>query len=157
MSAIGGNPDWIFYRDDKPSEAEVMPRLIAEFPAFRPRWEKHIELWKGERAGSYNDISEFAHFVVKDLYPNGNTADLQRAFDLMEHWLVNGNQNLRNLIAIGFLEDVQNVASWQTFGREAFIPFLGPQSRREWNEIERVWAGKTSLMEVLRDEAKKRE
>jgi hypothetical protein len=154
---MGGNPDWIFYHDDKPSEAEVMPRLIAEFPGFRPRWEKHLEFWKGEPAGSYNDIAEFAHFVVDDLYPNGSTADLQRAFDLMEQWLVNGNQNLRGLIAIGFLEDVQNVASWQAFGKEVFIPFLGPQCHQAWNEIEKTWAGKTSLMEVVWDEGKKRE
>jgi hypothetical protein len=149
-------PDWVFYRDDKLTEAEVMPRLVAGFPCFRPRWEKHLELWKGEPAGSYNDVAEFADFVVKDLYPNGNSADLQRAFDLMEHWLVNGNQNLRELIAVGFLEDVQNGASWQAFGKEVFIPFLGPQSRQAWNEIERIWADKASLMEVVRDELKKR-
>jgi hypothetical protein len=154
---MGGNPDWVFYHDDKPSEAEVMPRLIADFPGFRPRWEKHLELWKGEPAGSYNDIAEFAHFVVKDLYPNGNTADLQRAFDLMEQGLVNGNRNLRDLIAIGFLEDVQNIASWQPFGKEAFIPFLGPQCLQAWNEIEKIWTGKRSLMDVVRDERKKGE
>jgi hypothetical protein len=34
-------PDWVFYRDDKLTEAEVMPRLVADFPGFRPRWEKH--------------------------------------------------------------------------------------------------------------------
>jgi hypothetical protein len=119
-----------------------MPRLIAEFPGFRPRWERHLELWKGEPAGSYNDIAQFAHFVVENLYPIGNTEDLQRAFNLMEHWLVNGNRNLRNLIEIGFLEGVQNVASWQAFGREVFIPFLGPQCRQAWDEIERTWAGK---------------
>jgi hypothetical protein len=150
-------PDWVFHRDDKLAEAEVLPRLIADFPDFRPRWEKHLDFWKGKPAGSYNDIAEFAYFVVQDLYPSGNTADLQRAFDLMEHWLVNGNQNLRDLVAIGFLEDVQNVASWQAFGREAFIPFLGPQCRQAWNEIEKTWVGKASLMEVVRDEGKKRE
>jgi hypothetical protein len=153
---MGGDPDWIFYCDTKPSEAEVMPRLIAEFPGFRPRWEKHLELWAGKPSGSDNDIAEFAHFVVDD-YANGNGAGLQRAFDLMEQWLVNGNQNLRDLIAVGFLEDVQNVASRQAFGKEAFIPFLGPQCRQAWNEIEKTWAGKTSLMEVVRDEGKKRE
>ena len=152
---MSGNPDWTFYRDDKPSEAEVMPRLVAEFPTFRPRWEKHLEWWKGEPAGNYNDIAEFVHFVVQDLYPSGNTEDLQHAFDLMENWLVNGNENLRGLITIGFLETLQNAASWQTFGREAFIPFLGPQCRQAWNEIERTWAGKTSLMEVIRSESNK--
>ena len=48
------------------------------------------------------------------------------------------------------------MASWQAFGKEAFIPFLGPHCRQTWNEIEKTWAGKTSLMEVLRDEGKKR-
>jgi hypothetical protein len=33
----------------------------------------------------------------------------------------------RDLIAIGFLESLHNVASWQAFGKEVFIPFLGPQ------------------------------
>jgi hypothetical protein len=74
--------------------------------------------------------------------PNGNTEDLQRAFDLMECWLVHGNKNLRDLIGIGFLEDLQNAASWQAFGEKAFIPFLGPQCRQAWNEIERTWAVK---------------
>ncbi len=112
---------------------------------------------KGEPAGNYNDIAEFVHFVVQDLYPSGNTESLQHAFDLMEHWLVNGNENLRGLIAIGFLETVQTQASWQPFGSEAFIPFLGPQSRQAWKEIEKIWAGKTSLTEVVRDELKRRE
>ena len=152
---MSGNPGWIFYRDDKLSETDVMPRLVAEFPAFRPRWEKHLELWKGEPAGNYNDIAEFVHFLVLDLYPTGNTEDLKRAFDLMEYWQVNGNENLRGLIAVGFLETLQNAASWQTFGREAFIPFLGPECRQAWNEIERIWAGKTSLMEVIRAEGDK--
>ena len=75
----------------------------------------------------------------------------------MEHWLVNGNRNLRDLIGIGFLEDLLNVSSWQAFGKEAFIPFLGPQCRQAWNEIERTWAGKTSLMEVFLAEGKKPE
>ena len=154
---MSDNPDWTFYRDDKPSEAEVMPRLVADFPAFRPRWEKHLEWWKREPAGNYNDIAQFVHFIVEDLYPSGDTKGLQRAFDLMEHWLVNGNQNLRNLIAIGFLESLQNVASWHAFGKDAFLRFLGPQCRQAWNEIERVWADKTSLMEVIRAENKKRE
>jgi hypothetical protein len=124
-------------------------------PGFRPRWEKHLSFWEGEPASGYNDISEFAQFVVKELYPGGRTEETQRAFELMEQWLVNGNNKVQELVVIGFLEDVQNIASWQPFGRAVFIPFLGPQSRDAWNELERVWAGKTSLMEVVREEGKK--
>jgi hypothetical protein len=131
-----------------------MPRLVEEFPAFRERWEKHLERWNGEPAGSYLDIAEFVHFVVKELYPAGKTEEVQRAFDLMEQWLVNGNQKVRDVVVIGFLEDLQNVASWQPFGKKAFVPFLRPQSRDAWNEIERVWAGKSSLAEVISEERK---
>ena len=66
---MSDNPDWVFYHDDKGTEAEIMPRLVEEFPGFRTRWEKHLSFWKGEPAGGYNDISKFAQFVVKELYP----------------------------------------------------------------------------------------
>ena len=69
-------PDWVFYHHDGPSEAEVMPQLVAAFPGFRPRWEKHVQLWDGEPAGSYIDIAEFVRFVVEDLYPPGTTVVL---------------------------------------------------------------------------------
>jgi hypothetical protein len=80
--------------------------------------------------------------------------EVQRVFDLMEQWLVSGNQKARDLVVIGFLEDFQNIASWQPFGRKVFVSFLRPQSRAAWNEIERVWAGKGSLFEVVREEGK---
>ena len=61
-----------------------MPRLVEEFPGFRPRWEKHLSFWKGEPAGGYNDISEFAQFVVKELYPGRRTEVL---FGLQNKWI----------------------------------------------------------------------
>ena len=118
-----------------------MPRLVAEFPDFRPRWEKHLEFWEGEPAGNYNDITQFVYFVVIDLYPSGKTQELQHAFDLMEYWLKNGSESLKELVVIGFLEDLQNLASRQGFAKEAFVPFLGPKSREAWDELERLWGG----------------
>ena len=122
-----------------------MSRLVAEFPGFRPRWEKHLELWKGKPAGSYNDITEFVYFVVRDLYPSGKTEETKHVFELMEYCLKNGDKSLRELVVIGFLEDLQNLASRQAFGKEAFLPFLGPKSREAWDEIERFWAGQNDV------------
>ena len=59
--------------------------------------------------------------MVKELSPSGNTEEVQHAFDLMEQWLVNGNHKVRDLVVIGFLEDLQNIASWQSFGKTVFI------------------------------------
>jgi hypothetical protein len=151
---MSDEPNWIFAPRSGPTLADVMSRLVEEFPGFRPRWEKHLALWKGEPAGNYIDIAEFAHFVVEELYASGEPGRVQHAFDLMEGWLANGDRGVSDLVIIGFLEDVQNIASWQTFGREAFVQFLGPKSRDAWNELERVWAGKNSLMDVIRAEQK---
>ncbi len=145
MANMGNNPDWTFYRHDGPIEADVMPRLVAEFPGFRPRWEKHLESWEGEPAGNYNDITQFVYFVVRDLYPREKIEEVQHAFDLMEYWLKNGNESVRELVVIGFLEDLQNLASRQAFAKEAFIPFLGPKSREAWDELERFWGGKSNV------------
>jgi len=80
-------------------------------------------------------------FVVQDLYPSGKTEEVQQAFDLMEYLLKNGNHGVRELVQIGFLEDLQNLASRQAFGKEAFVPFLGPRSREAWDELEKFSAG----------------
>jgi len=145
MKHMGNDPDWIFYRHDGPVEADVMPRLVAEFPAFRPRWDKHLEYWEGIPAGYYNDITQFVYFVVRDLYPSGKIEEVQRALDVMEDLLNNGSKAVRELVVIGFLEDLQNLASGQAFGKEAFIPFLGSKSREAWDELERFWSGEGNV------------
>ena len=81
---MANNPDWIFYQHDGPTEADIMPRLVADFPGFRPRWEQHLKFWEGEPAGNYNDITQFVYFVVRDLHPSGNTEEVQHAFDPTE-------------------------------------------------------------------------
>ena len=71
---------------------------------------------------------------------------MQHAFDLMEYWLKNGNKSVRDLVVIGFFEDLQNDASQQAFGKEAFVQFLGPKSREAWDELERFWSGKSNVL-----------
>lgn len=134
-------PDWIFYQHDGPTEVDVLPRLVEEFPDFRPRWQKHLEGWEGKPAGHYNDITVFARFALEDLYITGKTGELKRAFDLMEYWLVKGSSVLQQLIQIGFFEDFQNLALGQKYTLEEFHPFLGPKSREAWDEVVRFWAG----------------
>ena len=72
----------------------------------------------------------------------------------MEWWLANGNRAVSDIVVIGFFEDLRNLASWQPFGSAAFVSFLGPRSSEAWSELEKVWAGKKSLMDVVRAERK---
>jgi hypothetical protein len=55
----------------------------------------------------------------------------------MELWLKTAHANVQELVVVGFLEDLRNFASRQPFGKEAFVPFLGPNSREAWDDLER--------------------
>ena len=126
--------------------------ILEAFPAFSERWREHVEWWGGKPAGSYNDMAEFVHFVVEDLYDKNNLDEVRRVFQLMERLLSGGTEDTRNLIGLGFFETLQNVASWRSYGNQAFEQFLGPTSEQTWKEIRRMWAGKSSLAHVIRAE-----
>lgn len=136
--------------------SELISSLVKGFPTFSRRWRKHLEYWHGEPAGNYNDMAEFVHFVVEDLYEKDNLDEMRRVFDCLERLFAEGNQETRDLIGIGFFETLQNSASWRPYGNTVFEPFLGPMSKRVWKEIRRNWTGKSSLMDVIRAEPKAR-
>ena len=126
--------------------------LLEAFPRFSERWRKHIASWGGKPAGSYNDMAEFVHFVVEDLFEKGDLDEIRRVFQFLENFFVVGDQETRDLIGIGFFESLQNFASRRAYGNKVFEQFLGPMSKQVWAEIQQVWAGKSSLMDVIRSE-----
>ena len=136
----------------EPSTSPVISTLRQGFPDFSGRWKKHIALWGGNPAGSYNDMAEFVHFVVEDVYEKGNLDETRRVFQLLEKLLVDADQETRNLIVLGFFETLQNVASHRPQGNKVNEQFFGPMSKKVWSELQRMWAGKSSLMDVIRAE-----
>jgi hypothetical protein len=139
----------------QPSTSPVISSLLGSFPEFSGRWKSHIKSWRGESAGSYNDMSEFVHFVVEDLYEKGQIEETRCAFAVLENLLAGGDEEVRNLIGLGFFETLQCVASWRPRGNKVYEQFLGPTSQRVWAELRVMWAGKSSLMEVIRAERPK--
>jgi hypothetical protein len=68
--------------------------------------------------------------------------------------LVEADQETRNLIGLGFFETLQNVASHRPQGNKAYEQLLGPMSKKVWSELQKMWAGKSSLVDVIRAEQK---
>jgi len=130
----------------------AMSALLESFPDFLPRWREHAAYWGGESAGSYIDMAEFVHFVVEDLYEQGRADEVGRVFAVLEKLLADADQETINLIGLGFFETLQNVTSWRSYGAKAFEEFLGEQSMRMWRELQRIWQGKSSLVDVIRAE-----
>jgi hypothetical protein len=126
--------------------------LLNAFPDFSERWRKYVGSWGGKPAGSYNDMCEFVEFTLEELYEKGNLEETRRVFQLLEKLFVEGDQEIRDLIGLGFFESLRNIASWRPYGSKPFEEFLGPTSIQVWRDIERQWAGKSSLADVIRAE-----
>lgn len=128
-----------------------MPLLLEACPGFGPAWQEHVSWWKGEEAGVYNDAAEFARYLVES-YERGSTSEFPAAFATIEKILAEGNQEARDVAGIGVIEDLQTIGSNHSCGAEVFTLWLGPLSKVAWAEIEKMWEGKESLMDVLRSE-----
>ena len=130
--------------------SEVMPLLLDSCPGFRPAWQEHLAWWKGEEAGSYNDAAEFARYLVES-YERAETDEFPAAFATLEKILNEGDEDARGVATVGIIEGIQTVAS-HSCGANVFIPWLGETSRVAWSQIEKLWEGKQSLMDVIRAE-----
>jgi len=138
----------------EPATKPALSALRQAFPDFGERWKKHVVSWGGNSAGPYNDMGEFVHFVIEDLYEKGKLDETRRVFQLLEKLLVEADQETRDLIGLGFFETLQNVASHRPHGNKVYEQYFGPLSKKVWSELQKMWAGKSSLMDVIRAEQK---
>ena len=70
--------------------------VLGACPAFQTRWDKRHEFWVGKEAGIYNDLAEFAHFIVDDAHPSPDITPVDAAFALMEKFFEEGDQEVRD-------------------------------------------------------------
>lgn len=102
-------------------------------PDFQPRYQTFLADWQGEDTPWYLAMGELAHYIVES-YEQGNTAQYQELFSAVEHVLQSGDAEIQNLIWVGLLDDIQNIASHRSFGPDMFRAWLGPQSLVAWDE-----------------------
>ncbi len=131
------------------TKSEVMPLLLTACPGFQPTWQEHLAWWEGEEPGSFNDAAEFARYLVES-YEHCSTSEFVDAFSAIEKILNEGDQDARRIASVGVIEGIQTVAS-HTCGSEVFIQWLGPMSRLAWAQIENIWEGERSLMDMIRN------
>jgi hypothetical protein len=138
------------------TKPQVMPLLIDACPGFQPTWQAHLEWWKGEEPGAYNDTAEFARYLVES-FESEQTSEFPAAFAAVEKILNKGDQESRDIAGFGVIESLQTIGSNHSCGEDVFIQWLGPTSRRAWGEIEKMWEGKSSLADVIRTEVRANE
>ena len=63
-------------------------------------------------------------------------------FDEVERSLTAADSEVRDMLVIGLLEDIQNISTWGKIDPDIGLPFLGPESRKGWFELIRMWHGR---------------
>lgn len=90
----------------------------------------------------YVDIGNMARFVVRQ-FKHQQTDCFNPIFSTAEQLLLKGDIETQNLIIIGFLEDIQNLAG--NYGmnyHHGFDQWLRPHSKKAWQELIDLWENK---------------
>jgi hypothetical protein len=118
-------------------KSQIIPLLLTRCPTFQLVWEKHQKFWEGEEAGIYNDLAEFAGFIV-DAHSHQEINTIRAAFEAIEELLCEGDEEVATAASIGFLEDVRNISSHRPFGPAVFFQWLGPNQESSGPKLKRL-------------------
>jgi hypothetical protein len=122
------------------TKEQVMPLFLSACPSFAPDWEKY-RASNPDEGLLYIDVSELAYHIVA-LIKSKQTSEFSAVFDVIECLHVEGDDYVREVATIGVLESLQNVASNDGVDPEAFVPWLGIESRRWWRQLNDFWQAK---------------
>ena len=135
------------------NRSEAFALLLEACPAARGDWEEHQREWPDEDV-PYLGMAVFSRHVV-GLMSQGETDIFPKVFAAVEKLIVEGDEEVRGLAVVGFLEGLQNQASWTEQGSDTFRQWLRPSTNAAWHELSELWAGKDSLGDVIRDERRR--
>ena len=89
---------------------------------------------------------------LADRLASGNTDGFDALFDLVERLIVDGDDYVRNLGVIGYLEGMQTqTVTSKGVDPEAFRPWLRPLSLKYWAAIHDFWEAGTPIPDIQPD------
>lgn len=123
------------------SQPDMFDLLLEADPTFQPVWDAFVDKWRDQiELPLYLALGDLARHVVAKL-ERGHTSELQQIFAVVERWLADGDELVREATTIGLLEDLQNPNLHKTTSPDQLKQWLGPLSATQWIEVERFWSG----------------
>lgn len=119
--------------------------LLQACPLFRVEWDSFRHEWNGEENPPlYLLIFQLAEHLITKLGV-GDTDRFNDVFNVVERWIVEGDDYVRNAAIVGLIEDLQNLDLHRVTRPEDFLPWLGPQSASWWKKVDAFWTDGRSL------------
>jgi len=136
---------------------QVIPLLLAACPSFESAWAaiEHENVDDEVPAGRllYLDAAEFIRHIGQ-LQLAESTDEFNAVFDLIERFIVDGDDYVTNLGVIGFLESLQ-MATTTSLGLDpevAFRSWFRPMSEAWWERLNRFWSGEHDALQVTNEQ-----
>ena len=124
---------------NKSNIEKVFQKLVSSDSDLQTFYDKYVaEIYEGDLSGRliYIDIEEIADVIGEKLLL-GNTENFEKLFTNIEEILEEGDDYVKNLIAIGLFEELQN----ETY--KEYDQWLKPLSRKAWDYVIDYWQCKT--------------
>ena len=93
--------------------------------------------------GPYATLGELAQHMVASMQAD-KTEQFDCVFDTVEMILGKASPETRDLIIVGFLEDLQNISLNGALGLNGWTSWLGTNTREAWDTLEALWSGRLS-------------
>ncbi|MDR6955263.1 hypothetical protein J2X65_004642 [Ancylobacter sp. 3268] len=115
--------------------------LLAADPSFRPRWNEFIAEWEEEGDFPlYLALHSLAEHIL-ERHKDGDTVRFSDIFAVVECWHTEGDDYVKEAATIGFLESLQNLSGGNDRQIATIEPWLGLETRRWWDKLDRFWDG----------------
>jgi len=126
-------------------DQDVIPLLLNASPSFKDKLEQHYKDW-GEITSLYLVAGDFARHII-DLHKGNHAGELSGIFDFFEKLHTDGDEHVRKIATIGFLEALQNNALGQGIDLKIFETYLKPETKVWWDKLNDFWTGTSSEKE----------
>lgn len=128
-----------------------MPRLVAACPSFTLKWEQYTREYVDEEDYlPYVALCEFNNHIF-ELYTSGSIEEFSSVFAEIERLHLEGEPYVKEAATIGCLEGLQNIMGNRGMDADVLLPFLGPESRKWWDQLNKFLNGEISYIGETRD------
>jgi hypothetical protein len=124
---------------------QMMPLLLAACPSFASEWAEYCASVVYDPELNYLHLAELARHLI-ELEMSAQRAEFESLFAVVERLHTDGDGYVRAAGTIGFLEALQNNARHASIDPERFVPYLLPETRAWWDELNRFWAGESAYV-----------
>ena len=119
---------------------DLLDYLFEVSPEFQNFISKELDYFKREKL--YHVILGcYAHYLFEK-YKNNDLNDIKKGFDKLEFLLINGDNEVKNIIILGFFESFQNILLTENIDLNIFNEFLSIKSKEAWDNIIEFWDNK---------------